>query len=177
MCVPIAADAGLGELGRLGLLITPEYGPRVRLSIVTTNMPLAEDPSVTLGVQEFCSICRKCAIHCPSGSVDGGEKAVRGGVEKWQTARDACYRFWRQRGSDCAICVRVCPYSNPSSPVHSMVRWAIRRNPLARRLALWGDDLLYGARRKPPRPLPDWHAARTPKRRMGEWANGRNGQA
>ena len=40
LCVPLAIDAGLGELGRLGLLITPQFGPRLRLSVVTTNLPL-----------------------------------------------------------------------------------------------------------------------------------------
>lgn len=46
MCIPIAVDAGLGELGRLGLLITPRFGPRVRLSVVTTNLPLQPDSPI-----------------------------------------------------------------------------------------------------------------------------------
>lgn len=160
MCIPIAVDAGLGELGRLGLLITPEFGPRARLSVVTTTLPLTQDPPIRMGVQDFCSICRKCATFCPSGAVDGGEKAVYAGVEKWQTRRDTCYRFWRTVGSDCAICIKVCPYSNPRSPVHGLVRWAIRRNARLRRLVLIGDDLFYGSRRKAHRALPDWHAMR-----------------
>ncbi len=39
----VARDAGLGELGRMGLLMTPRLGPRVRLGVVTTDMPLASD--------------------------------------------------------------------------------------------------------------------------------------
>ena len=66
MCVPIAADAGLGELGRLGLLNTPEFGPRIRLSVVTTDLPLTYDQPIRFGVQHFCSICKKCATNCPS---------------------------------------------------------------------------------------------------------------
>ena len=85
LCVPVAADAGLGELGRLGLLMTPEFGPRVRLSAVTTNMPLVQDKPVTFGVQEFCSICKKCADNCPSGSIDTGSKKPVRGVKKWQS--------------------------------------------------------------------------------------------
>ena len=46
LCVPLAQDAGLGELGRLGLLITPEMGPRIRLAVVTTDLPLAQDPPI-----------------------------------------------------------------------------------------------------------------------------------
>jgi len=42
--------------------------------------------------------------------------------------------------------------------MHNLVRWVIRHNSLARRLALWGDDLLYGRRDKSRFDLPDWHA-------------------
>jgi ferredoxin len=157
MCVPVACDAGLGELGRLGLLITREYGPRVRLSVVTTDLPLSQDEPIHFGVQEFCTLCKKCATNCPSDSVDAGDKRVHLGVEKWQTDRDSCYRFWRQRSSDCALCVKTCPYSHPGTVMHDVVRWAIGRNPLARQIAMWGDDLLYGRKPVDRAPLPPWH--------------------
>ena len=158
MCGPVAVDAGLGELGRLGLLITPKYGPRVRLSVVTTNLPLLQDEPIHFGAQHFCDFCKKCAANCPSRAIDLGDKAVHNGVEKWQSDQEACYRFWRVQGSDCALCMKVCPYSHPDTPVHTLVRWAIRRSSLARRAALRGDDLFYG-RRPGSRPdLPDWHA-------------------
>jgi reductive dehalogenase len=157
MCVPIAADAGLGELGRLGLLITPQWGPRVRLSVVTTNLALAQDKAVSFGVQDFCSFCKKCADICPSGSVDRGDKDVFSGVLKWQTKQDTCYRYWRMAGSDCALCVKVCPYSHPANPMHNLIRRVIKKNHLARRLALWGDDLAYGRKPKTVYPYPDWH--------------------
>ncbi|MCP4711551.1 MAG: reductive dehalogenase [Planctomycetes bacterium] len=158
MCVPVAADAGLGELGRLGLLITPKLGPRIRLAAVTTNMPLVYDKPITFGVQDFCSICKKCADNCPSGSIPKAQKQVYQGAEKWQLNQDACYRFWRTQGTDCAVCVNVCPYSHPATPMHNLVRQAIRKNALARRLALKGDDLFYGRRPKFTYPLPDWHS-------------------
>jgi len=157
MCVPVAADAGLGELGRLGLLVTPRLGPRVRLAVVTTDLPLGQDPPAVFGVQDFCSFCRKCVDACPSGSVDAGEKREIGGVLKWQTVQDDCYRQWRVGGSDCALCVKVCPYSHPEGPAHSLVRWLTRRNHLSRRLALWADDLAYGRCPAASYPYPDWH--------------------
>jgi reductive dehalogenase len=158
MCIPIAADAGLGELGRHGLLITPKFGPRLRLAVVTTDLPLTQDSPTTFGVQHFCDICKKCAVICPSGSVDSGPKDTYTGVEKWQTRRDTCYQYWRVQGTDCALCIKVCPYAHPETFVHNVVRWLIRRNALARKLGLWADDLFYG--RKPDRsyPYPDWHA-------------------
>jgi ferredoxin len=157
MCVPIAVAAGLGELGRLGLLITPRHGPRVRLSVVTTDMPLAPNEPVAFGVQHFCTICRKCAEVCPSGSIDREEKREINGAVKWQSQQDSCYRYWRTVGSDCALCVRVCPYSHPQNPAHDLVRWAVARNPLVRRLALWADDLAYGRRPATRYPYPVWH--------------------
>jgi ferredoxin len=157
MCVPIAADAGLGELGRIGLLMTPKFGPRVRLAIVTTDLPLSHDKPKPFGVQDFCEICKKCADICPSASIAGDEKQEYAGVEKWQSRQDGCYRYWRQVGTDCAICLKVCPYSHPSNPAHNLVRWTIGRNHLARRAALWLDDLVYGRRPKQKYPLPGWH--------------------
>jgi len=157
MCVPVAVDAGLGELGRLGLLMTPEFGPRIRLSVVTTDLPLLQDKPIDFGVQDFCSFCKKCAHVCPSSSIDKGEKRSHNGVEKWQSVQDTCYRYWRMAGSDCALCVKVCPYSHPNNLMHNALRYMINRNHIARRLALKGDDLLYGRRPKDSYPLPDWH--------------------
>jgi ferredoxin len=157
MCGPIAVDAGLGELGRSGLVITPEFGARVRLAVITTNLPLIHDKPIVFGVQDFCTFCRKCAANCPSGAIKSDEKEVYKGVEKWQSNQESCYRFWRIQGSDCSVCIRVCPYSHPDTPLHNMVRWAIRKNHLVRRLALVLDDLFYGRRPKTTFPLPDWH--------------------
>ena len=62
MLPPVAQDAGLGELGRNGYLISSRFGARFRLGAVTTDLPLVPDSPVTLGVQEFCAACRKCAV-------------------------------------------------------------------------------------------------------------------
>ncbi len=158
LCIPIAIDAGLGELGRLGLLVTPQFGPRVRLSVVTTNMPLIQDEPAPFGVQHFCGFCKKCATCCPSAAVDSGEKAVWNGVEKYQTDQERCYRFWRAQGTDCAVCMKVCPYSHPDTFLHNLVRRILSRNALARRLALLADDVFYGRRPNAPSALPNWHS-------------------
>lgn len=157
MCIPIAVDAGLGDLGRLGLLITPEFGPRVRLSVVTTNLPLLQDKPIVFGVQHSCTICKKCAVNCPTASIDIRDKAVHNGVEKWLSDQDNCYRFWRIQGTDCAICIKVCPYSYSKAPMHNLVRWLVRRNNLARRLAFMGDHFFYGQRPRNRGSFPAWH--------------------
>jgi len=43
VCPLVARDAGLGDIGRMGLLMTPKLGPRVRIGVVTTDLPLLVD--------------------------------------------------------------------------------------------------------------------------------------
>ena len=60
--MPAAVDAGLGEMGRFGYLITKELGPRVRIFAVTTGLPLVADNPVDIGVEDgrySLWICRK----------------------------------------------------------------------------------------------------------------------
>jgi reductive dehalogenase len=153
----VARDAGLGEIGRMGLLMTPELGPRVRLGVVTTDLPLIPDQRNTgdVSVLDFCQICQKCAENCPSQSIPTGDRAEIDGALRWRINADTCFRYWNLIGTDCARCMTVCPYSHPHNTAHNLVRWAIQRSGLARRAALWLDDVFYG--RKPqPRPAPGW---------------------
>ncbi len=70
----VARDAGLGEIGRMGLLMTPELGPRVRLGVVTTDLPLIPDQrDDDTSVIDFCRICQKCVETCPSRSIPAGD--------------------------------------------------------------------------------------------------------
>ena len=144
MLPPVAYDAGLGELGRLGYLISPRFGARVRLGAVTTEMPLVPDEPIQFGVQDFCERCRKCAENCPPGAVSTGSKTVVRGVEKWQLDIEKCYHYWRVIGTDCGLCMKVCPFSHPDNLVHNILRAGIKRSSFARSVSLLGDDLFYG---------------------------------
>jgi ferredoxin len=146
LATAVAHDAGLGELGRLGLIITPSHGPRVRTAVVTTDMAMVEDKPLNFGVQHFCEICKKCADNCPSQSIESGDKKEIRGTTKWQSKMEGCYKYWRSVGTDCAICLAVCPYSKPNTFYHQILRFFINRNALARKLAFVMDDLLYGKR-------------------------------
>jgi reductive dehalogenase len=152
----VARDAGLGEIGRMGLLMTPELGPRVRLGVVTTDLPLVPDQrSGDLSTIDFCRICKKCAENCPSRSIPFGDREEIDGALRWRIDSDSCFRYWNVIGTDCGRCMAVCPYSHPDNPPHSLVRWAIRRSGVARRGALWLDDVFYGGF-PVPRPAPGW---------------------
>jgi reductive dehalogenase len=127
LSIPIAIDAGLGEVGRLGLLITPKYGPRVRLAKVITDMPLVPDARISFGVTEFCEACKLCAENCPSEAITAGAKSWEGtspsnnpGAHKWYVKVDNCYDF---NGFSCSNCKRVCPFNKPNNSwLHKMTR-------------------------------------------------------
>jgi ferredoxin len=157
ICPLVAKDAGLGEIGRMGLLMTPRLGPRVRIAVVTTDFPLIPDrPERDLTVIDFCKRCRKCADACPSRALPfGPPEPDEGGVVRWKVDAEACFTLWAKLGTDCARCMAVCPYSHPDNLFHNLVRWGVRKNALFRRASVWLDDLVYG-RRPVPKPLPHW---------------------
>ncbi len=156
LAVPLAIKAGLGEYGRLGLLITPEFGPRVRLGKIFTNLPLAHDAPTGFGVKAFCDICRACSNGCPVKAIpDGppgppppGPSYIKG-VVKWTVDAQKCFGYWAQQNTDCAICIRVCPYNRDfTRPAARLWRWLAGTR--WRRLALWWDQRLgHGARLAP----------------------------
>jgi ferredoxin len=157
----VARDAGLGEIGRMGLLMTPDLGPRVRLAVVTTDLPLVPDPrSDELSVLDFCRLCLKCADNCPVRAIRFGERQEIDGALRWQIDAESCFRYWNVTGTDCGRCMAVCPYSYPDSPTHNLVRWAVRRSGVARRAVLRLDRLFYGAY-PPPKPPPAWMPPRS----------------
>jgi len=141
---PLGCEAGLGELGRLGILITPKFGPRIRLGLITTDLPLVVDKPKKLGIQNFCQKCQKCARDCPSHAIPHGEKVEENGVMKWVLDREACYRFWRKAGTDCAVCIHVCPYSKADNIFHRLLRKTIEKSAAAQSLSIRADDFFYG---------------------------------
>ncbi|MEJ2216681.1 MAG: reductive dehalogenase domain-containing protein [Gemmatimonadota bacterium] len=141
---PLAVRAGLGELGRNNLLVADRYGSRVRIGAVTTDFPLTRDAPVSLGVREFCRVCRKCADNCPPRALSDGEPVQVRGVCKWPTRVEQCYGYWRHMGTDCGICMAGCPFSHRDTWFHGAVRRTLRRMPWLARLAVLGDDLVYG---------------------------------
>lgn len=145
VCPLVARDAGLGELGRMGLLITPRLGPRVRIAVITTDAPLSTNTyTPDLSVTDFCNHCKKCATVCPSQAIPHTPRKLIHGALRWQINQENCYSYWCTIGTDCGRCMSVCPYAHPDNLMHNMVRFAIRYSWLFRRIAIWGDDLFYG---------------------------------
>ncbi|MCY4019214.1 MAG: reductive dehalogenase [Chloroflexi bacterium] len=154
LSIPLAVQAGLGQYGRHGLLITPEFGPRVRIAKVFTDLPLNADEPIDFGVTETCNTCRRCSVACPVKAIPFDEPGFINdnishikGVRKWTIDAKKCFKFWANQGTDCSICIRVCPYNKDfSKAFNRLLRWMLSNR--WRRLALWLDGKLkYGQRR------------------------------
>lgn len=146
---PLAADAGLGEVGRLGYLISPKVGARSRIFAVLTDMPLAVDKPISLGVEKFCEACKKCADSCPSKSIPHDGKSIHMGFSKWKLNEDSCFEYWSKVGTDCSICMAVCPFSRPDTLLHKVVRGFVAKSRIAQVTFPHIDNFLYGKRWRP----------------------------
>lgn len=145
--VPHAIDAGLGEQGRFNYLITPRYGPRVRLAAVTTELELIEDQPIDIGVQDFCNICSLCEINCPVNAIESEKEVIRG-YRKWPQEQRKCLEFWFKgvKTGGCTLCLKICPWNKPLTFVHRVSFFLAARSFLARRLLYWMAIIFYGER-------------------------------
>ena len=151
--VPQAIDAGLGELGRNGLLVNPELGQNLRITTVVTDMPLATDRPIEFGVAEFCKTCKKCAELCPSESIPKGDDTTyevacpsnNPGMKKYYVNTWSCLKFWVNSGGGCGNCIAVCPYSKPGTWIHDIVKGVSSKTRLFNwTFAKLDDALGYG---------------------------------
>ena len=157
LVVPVAVDAGLGELARSGHLLHKTYGLNLRLSCVTTNMPLEHDSPVDIGVQDFCERCLKCAKNCPAGAIPYGSKVIANGAKKWKMDPEKCLLYWAKVGAACMICQVVCPWSKAPSLFHRTVAHIASKWGSMTPALVLGDDLFFGKRYKR-RPKREWMA-------------------
>lgn len=91
--------AGLGSIGRHSLLITPEYGPRVRLACLLTEAPLDSYP---LSNKDYCIDCEACIRECPAEALQ-----LPGHGKAYSMNKFACQAY-RRAGLTCGVCVKVC---------------------------------------------------------------------
>ena len=130
---PAWADlAGLGEMSRLNRLITPEFGPMVRVFVAYTDLEVATDKPIDAGIMEFCKRCKKCAEACPSGSLSfldeptweiEGEWNNPGHKAYFENAA-TCMSYWREGvATNCGICFAVCPFAKKDKAwIHDFIK-------------------------------------------------------
>jgi reductive dehalogenase len=161
--IPLAIDAGMGELGRNGICVHPTLGSHFRLAAVTTDMPLVMDKPIDFGLQDFCENCKICAEACPGGAIDPGPKrapkdiATDGarafGVKKWLMDGIKCRVYWGTNGLSCYRCMIACPWSKPDNFIHNSVRpFAALGGPTAATVLTSMERSFYGTFDKSPDP-------------------------
>jgi ferredoxin len=105
--IPMFVQAGLGQLGANGQLLSPHFGSRARLQIVFTDAPVTYDQPIDYGIHKFCQECQVCVQRCP-GRALMPEKVWYRGVEKNKLVFKRC-RPVMARYLGCGICMKVCP--------------------------------------------------------------------
>ncbi|KAB8333562.1 4Fe-4S dicluster domain-containing protein [Scytonema tolypothrichoides VB-61278] len=97
----------------------------MRLATVVTDLPLAVDVPVDIGVDDFCALCRLCVDQCPPQAIFSVKQLVRGEV-KWYVNFDRCAPYFSVNHS-CGICVEVCPWSEPGRGPQMTAKMLARR--------------------------------------------------
>ena len=108
---PLAQKAGIGWIGKHGLLITPEFGPRVRLAAIYTsieNLPFAKSNDHGW-IEEYCKRCGLCIKNCPSQAIL--EESVTHETGRITNIKQQeCFEYFGQYYG-CSVCIKVCPFS------------------------------------------------------------------
>ncbi|OPY31878.1 MAG: Epoxyqueuosine reductase [Methanomassiliicoccales archaeon PtaU1.Bin124] len=105
----VAYRAGLGWIGRSTLLVTPEFGPRVRLITILTDADLGSG----MPLANACGDCHRCIDNCPMNALKltrftgYPDRAAIIDYQKCDRYEQATLE--RQPPSFCAMCVRSCP--------------------------------------------------------------------
>lgn len=146
----VAQAAGLGQIGRMGILTSKAAGPRVRLGVVTTDLELVEDDPVDFGFPEFCEICGICSRTCPGQAIPKEKRSVINDEHRWQINQENCYERWRSLGTDCGVCLSACPFSQDLSLEELQL---MGKDPEKMRESLASYKSRYGLRRYIKEPL------------------------
>ena len=104
-----ATWAGLGWIGKTALFVSPEFGPRVRLATVFTDLALEAGTPVAEG---GCGTCRRCVDACPAGA--GRDVTWQAGMPREALYDAKACEAETERHTDlggvCGVCIAVCPW-------------------------------------------------------------------
>jgi len=153
----VALASGIANLGRNGMLISDRYGARIHApDTILTDLPLVADAPVDLGVADFCKVCRKCAVVCPTNSISFEDKVVYNGVKKYKINWQSCYKlrpFVHEWWTACLSCIAICPFTKEDTWWRRTAGWALKTTPVGAREPVvrglkWLDDQIWGTERK-----------------------------
>jgi ferredoxin len=107
--VPVAQNAGIGCIGKNGILVTPEFGPCVRLAAVfidVENLPISTD-NEHLWIRDFCETCNRCIKTCPVGAIHQQPKILADGTERFIDLEKCAVPF----SEGCSTCIKDCVFT------------------------------------------------------------------
>ncbi len=112
----VALHAGLGWQGKSLLLVTPQFGPRVRLVTVLTDLALPANAPM----KNRCGKCTRCVDACPAGAIKNASTDLHFAARDEAVDIDACVRRTRENEQErhippylCGVCVTACPWGRP----------------------------------------------------------------
>ncbi|NQW17717.1 MAG: hypothetical protein HQ478_09555 [Chloroflexi bacterium] len=105
--IPLFVAAGLGQLGANGQLLSPHFGSRARLLVITTDALVTHDEPIDYGINKFCDTCQVCVDRCPARALVKDRVWWRG-AHKNKLIYDRC-RPVMVTYDGCGICMKVCP--------------------------------------------------------------------
>ena len=105
-----ACLSGIGYIGKNALLYTKEFGSKVRLATVLTDMPLERQRDIIVGGCGDCEICKKA---CPAGAISGINYQVGMARDEFFSAEKCSSNMKTYkdigRGAVCGLCIKACP--------------------------------------------------------------------
>jgi epoxyqueuosine reductase len=147
---------GLGEMSRLNRMISPEFGPMVRVFKMIIDLPVATDKPINAGIMEFCKSCKKCAEACPSSALSFETEPsweVKGGWSNpghkaYYEDSLKCRTYWQEAATNCGVCFSVCPFAKKDQAwIHQWVKGGIAYAPVLNSTFRSMDDAMgYGTK-------------------------------
>lgn len=103
--------AGLGWIGKSCLLITPQYGPRVRWTTILTDYPF---PMAGTPMDPGCGNCQECVKACPVSAFTG-RMFDRNEPREARFDAAKCDQYFKDLEKEaprpmCGVCVHICPH-------------------------------------------------------------------
>jgi epoxyqueuosine reductase len=106
----LAQKSGMGVIGKHGMLITPKFGPSLRLAAVYTdieNLPTTVQNN-HMWVNEFCDSCNKCVNKCPAKAIYKDTRIFEDGTKQCIDYKKCAVPFSKNRG--CTVCIKECTF-------------------------------------------------------------------
>jgi epoxyqueuosine reductase len=161
--IPLAIEAGLGELGRADKLVNPDFGPLVRICKVFTDLPMELDKPKDSGIARFCRDCQRCAEACPVKAINTQRDPSFKVAGPWNNPGHKAWSFNSLRCSTsastidviCALCLNACPWNKPNGWLHRLVKAIIKRTSLFNKFFVAADKF-FGYGKVPPSNPEKW---------------------